>query len=277
MITNPLISVVMAFYNAELYIDESIQSILNQSFRNFELILINDGSTDKSIQLVKNYNDERIRLINSTHDYIASLNLGMDYSRGKYIARMDADDMMHPDRLFVQYCVMERMAEIDIVSSWCTLFNDKTKKTSIFKKSSGRINDPLVSLLDCNLFTHSSMILRTDFVRKAHLKYCNYPYAEDYKICLEAAKMGAKFYIEPQSLLYYRCHEKQVSVEKRIEQEKTSNLIKEEIMSYLLPKIPNELQNLYKCLCNIESMKLSMPAYKYEQMYKLLKYNCIKL
>ena len=263
----------MTFYNSESYIREAIDSVLNQSFQDFELILINDGSTDKGVQVVEKYNDERIRLINNKHDYITSLNLGMSIARGEYIARMDADDIMHPDRLFVQYTLMEEKPEVDICSSWCTFFNVKSGKTSVYKGVSGEIGNPLLSLLDDNLFTHSSMFLRRSFVEKVNLKYQNYPYAEDYKLCFDAAKAGAKFYIEPQSLLFYRCHEKQVSISKRTEQDETTIRIKGEIMEYMLPRIPEDLQNFFVCLCKLESMKYTNSGYKYAQMYKLLKDN----
>ena len=79
----PAISVCMPFYNVEYYIGEAIESVLNQSFQDFELILINDGSTDDSVQIVQKYTDERITLINNSHGFIESLNAGLDHAKGK--------------------------------------------------------------------------------------------------------------------------------------------------------------------------------------------------
>lgn len=170
---------------------------------------------DCSVKIVESFRDKRIRLINNKHDYIDSLNLGMEMADGKYIARMDADDIMHPDRLLVQFNLMEKESDIDICSTWCTLFNNQSKRTAIYKRAFGYIKNPLITLLDSNIFTHPSMMFRTGFIRKHHLRYERYPYAEDYKINVEAAIKGAKFYIEPQSLLLYRCHAEQVSVKKK--------------------------------------------------------------
>ena len=126
--SNPAISVVMVFYNAERYIEEAVKSVLRQSFRDFELLLIDDGSIDPSVRIVENILDDRIKIIHKDHDYIASLNYGLDCAQGKYIARMDADDIMHPDRLFVQYRLMEDKPRIDFSSSWCTFFEENTGK-----------------------------------------------------------------------------------------------------------------------------------------------------
>ena len=104
---NPSISIVMPIKNAEKYIDATITSILNQTFGDYELILINDNSTDSTIDKIQKYKDERITLITSREGYISALNLGLQHSSGKYIARMDADDYMHPDRLRLQFLLME--------------------------------------------------------------------------------------------------------------------------------------------------------------------------
>ena len=110
----PAISIVMPAYNAEKYIKEAIDSIIGQSFSNFECIIIDDGSTDSTRDIIRSYNDERIVLLEKKHDYIASLNRGMNAPKGKYLARMDADDIMHPDRLKIQYAVMEAEPSITV-------------------------------------------------------------------------------------------------------------------------------------------------------------------
>lgn len=271
----PTISIVMVVYNAEQYIEESVISVLNQSFQDFELLLIDDGSTDKSMQIVEHFKDSRIRVIHNSHDFVDSLNLGLDESIGKYIARMDADDIMHPDRLFVQYHLMEDQPWIDFCSSWCIFFEEKTGKKVQYKEFSGAIKNPLVTLLHRNIFTHPSMIYRTEFIKKNNLKYEHYHYAEDYKMWVEAAKLGANFYIEPQNLLYYRCHDKQVSIVNHEEQGKTSSRIKEEIMNYLLPCLPNELRNFYNTICIMESKNMAKVDYRFSLMYDVIRYNNI--
>lgn len=89
----PKVTVLLCVHNAENYIDECINSILVQSFEDFELLIVDDGSTDNTLNKLMNYPDSRIRIIQRDHGYIDSLNYGLHASTGEYIARMDADDL----------------------------------------------------------------------------------------------------------------------------------------------------------------------------------------
>ena len=93
------VTVMITVYNGEKYISECIESILKQTYTNFELLIVDDGSTDNTRRLIRDFKDLRIRLIENTHDYIHSLNIGLNNSRGEYIDRIDADDIMMPERL----------------------------------------------------------------------------------------------------------------------------------------------------------------------------------
>jgi len=102
----------MSVYNGEKYLNEAIDSILRQTFENFEFIIINDGSTDKSIELIKSYSDNRICLIDQQNTGLAiALNRATNVSKGKYIARMDADDISLPNRLELQFSFLEAHGE----------------------------------------------------------------------------------------------------------------------------------------------------------------------
>ncbi len=103
IINIPPVSVCMLMYNASKYLRECIDSVLAQTFQDFEFLIVDDGSTDDSVEIVQSYHDSRIRLIKNKHDYIGSLNILLDEARGKYIARMDADDVMMPMRLKIQF------------------------------------------------------------------------------------------------------------------------------------------------------------------------------
>ena len=105
----PLITVLMPVYNGAKYLNEAIDSILNQTFSDFELLIIDDGSTDQSIDLIKAYNDPRIKLIVNKKNIgqSATLNKGLELARGKYIARMDQDDISMPERLKKQMGFMD--------------------------------------------------------------------------------------------------------------------------------------------------------------------------
>ena len=101
---NVEITVLMPVYNGDKYLAEAIESILNQTYSDFEFLIINDGSTDKSEDIILSYNDSRIKLINKENGGVSkALNTGLEHARGKYIVRMDADDISHPDRILKQY------------------------------------------------------------------------------------------------------------------------------------------------------------------------------
>src|SRR5688500_8514963 len=111
--TQPLVSVLMPVYNAEAYVSEAIQSILQQTYKNFEFLIINDGSTDNSEKLINTFSDSRIRYIRNSENIklVATLNKGIDLSVGKYLVRMDADDISLPERLQKQVDFMETHPE----------------------------------------------------------------------------------------------------------------------------------------------------------------------
>lgn len=117
-ITTP-ISVILPVYNESCdFLSKAIESVLNQTFQDFELIIIDDGSDSNSIEVaVKKYNDNRVKYVRKEHGFIDTLNLGLSISTGQYIARMDSDDIMHPDRLKIQYELMERENTVTVCGS----------------------------------------------------------------------------------------------------------------------------------------------------------------
>ena len=117
---NPLVTILMPVYNAELYLKRAIESILNQTYKNIEFLIINDGSTDNSLAIIKSYSDKRIVLIENDKNsgLIYSLNIGLKKASGKYIARMDADDISYPTRIQKQCAFMENHNEIGILGTF---------------------------------------------------------------------------------------------------------------------------------------------------------------
>ena len=114
MNTKPFVSVVMSVYNGELFLKEAIDSILSQTYKKFEFIIIDDGSTDGSLNIINEYSDERIKiLVNPKNEgLIFSLNKGIELALGTYIVRMDADDISLPQRIEEQVSFMEKHGSI---------------------------------------------------------------------------------------------------------------------------------------------------------------------
>lgn len=209
----PKISIVMPVYNSSFYLHESIRSILNQTFDDFEFIIIDDGSTDNSLEIVKRYQDKRIKLQTLEHDYIVSLNHGMRLAKGKYIVRMDSDDKMLPERLQKQFNFMETNPEIAVSGCWFQTFG---KETNIYQLETA--HDAIVcNLLSGNPMCHPSVIMRADVLSSLFYKRGkdiydkSFIYAEDYKLWYDIIKEGYRFANIPEVLLLYRCSDKQVS------------------------------------------------------------------
>jgi glycosyltransferase involved in cell wall biosynthesis len=129
------ISVVMTAYNSERYIGPAIESILNQTFHDFEFIIVDDGSSDETDKIVRSYNDKRIVYTKNEKNLgqTKSLNIGIKLSRGKYIARMDADDISHSRRLQTQFDYLEKHNDVSILGSWAEYIDYNNKKIRNFK------------------------------------------------------------------------------------------------------------------------------------------------
>ena len=172
MIDNPLVSVVMPVYNAQKYLNKAIDSILAQTYKDFEFIIINDGSTDNSLQIIKKYQkkDKRIIVKNKKNKgIVAALNDGIKLSRGKYLARMDADDISLPSRFEVQVNFMEKNSKIGVCGTWVEVFGE-INKNYLLKFP---INNELlkIRLLFSVPFAHPSIMMRRDLVVQYNLQY----------------------------------------------------------------------------------------------------------
>lgn len=241
----------MTAYNAEDYIEQALQSIFEQSFQDFEVILVDDGSTDCTWEIIEQQTDDRLIVLQSEHNYIHSLNLAQQLAQGKYIARMDADDLMHPHRLSLQVALMDRLSDVDICTTWARGVNQQGY-TAEFTTMSGYIQEPLFCLLNRNDFIHPTAMVRREFWEKYNLQYLNhYIYAEDYKMWVESAIKGATFYILPQLLHYYRTTPKQVSNVHNKKQNLTAKRIQEEVLQYLIEQCKEpELLEQFAVLLN---------------------------
>ena len=180
----PFVSVVMPVYNAEQYLNEAIDSILLQSYSNFELIIINDGSTDKSRDIISGYQDKRIKLLNNDQNQgiVYTLNRGIENSRGKYIVRMDSDDISYPERIEKQVCFMEVHPDIGICAGLTETFGAYIERSSLPLRNPEEVK---CSLLFDTAIAHPTVIMRAELLNKHHLRYQNY-IAEDYIMWVSA-------------------------------------------------------------------------------------------
>jgi glycosyltransferase involved in cell wall biosynthesis len=210
---NPIVSVVLPVYNAEKYLKESIESILNQSFRDLELIIINDGSKDLSQRIIDLFKDERIVKIDQENVGLASaLNTAFQVATGKYIARMDADDISLPDRIQMQYNFMELNTDIGIVGSWVKCFGNSNKVFKTFALH----DEILTSMLFDSAIAHPTFFIRKNILDQNKVIYRDNFRGGDYYFCEDydfvAQLIGkTKFANIPKVLLLYRVHNEAIS------------------------------------------------------------------
>ena len=229
---SPEISVLLPVYNTNpTHLKESIESILNQTFSDFELIIINDASTKNLDEIINSYNDDRIKY------YKNEKNLGITKTRnkllslanGKYIAIADHDDISVPERFEKEYCFLEKNYEYSVVSGWIETFNEITGKKKVWKKM------PFPKLLDYlkeSEILHPACMWRKADFEKFNLKYeDDYFGAQDYAMFAKAARYLKGANIQ-EVLLKYRKHKNNVSNQRQkicIDTEKIQN----EILDFL--------------------------------------------
>ena len=246
----PLISVVLPVYNGEKYLAEAIDSILEQTLTNFELIIIDDGSTDNSLVILKQYKslDSRIHLVTRENkNLVTTLNESIDIARGEWIARMDQDDISLPHR-FERQIQWLQQSKADICGSWVQYFGGVDRHRWRGYSSDEAIK---MDMLFKSPFAHPSVIMRTHLVKK--LRYdpsCEK--AEDYDLWVRAAQAGWKMANVPEVLLMYRRHDSQITVKSSIIQQDVSMKIRERYWAYtanMLDLRPDYSQQILNLIC----------------------------
>lgn len=205
----PAITVLMTVYNGRKLLPEAIESILAQSHRDFELLIINDGSTDDSLALLHTYTDPRIRIIDQqpNRGIHHTLNRGLREARGRYVAIMDQDDIATPRRLECLYARMEAQPDLVLCGSAIETFGDHPVPSWV------RYFEPdalKVALLFENPICHPSVMLRLSTLADNALQYPDMPYAEEYCLWVTLSRLRP-IANHPEPLLRYRSHPQQVS------------------------------------------------------------------
>ena len=197
---NPKISVVMTVFNTEKYLKPAIQSILNQSFKKWELIIVDDFSSDKSKEILKNLKDKRIRIFFLKRHYgrTQALNYALKKTKGKYIAILDSDDTSSTNRLFLQEKFLNKNTNINLVATRTRLINENKKTIGLFPEFNElkKLNQVVVYK---NIVPHSSVMFRKSNLKKTGIYPKNLKWAQDYGLILKFAKRG-RIYLMPKTL-----------------------------------------------------------------------------
>lgn len=202
----PMVTVLMPVYNGEKFLKEAIESILNQTFTDFEFLIINDGSTDNSVKIIQSFNDTRIRLINNDKNLklIASLNKGISLAKGKYIARMDCDDISMPHRFEKEVDFLEKNLDYGLVGTWFSVIDGTGKEQYNVNHPSSNDLIKLFLSINCPL-AHGSLMGRTELFKSNLYGSDEYYSIEDYELWTRIAKV-TKIHNIPEYLFKYRIY-----------------------------------------------------------------------
>ena len=201
---SPSVTVLMSVHNEARYLPLAVDSILAQTFGDFEFLIVDDGSTDGSWEYFAGLTDPRVRLLRNPHNLglSRSLNAGLDAARGRYVARMDGDDVAEPGRLAAQVAFLDAHPDMGIVGSGRTLIDEEGNVVAVAQAA----GDDLAVRWKCLLgspFAHPTVMLRRDVLERHGLRYRDVKRAEDYDLWprLLAHARGANL---PEPLLQYR-------------------------------------------------------------------------
>ncbi|TDB65303.1 glycosyltransferase family 2 protein [Arundinibacter roseus] len=240
-----MIDIIMPVYNSEMYIYESVSSMLNQTYENFRLLIFNDGSTDKTKEIIHKFNDKRIIYFESKKNigYTNAINILLNFSNAKYIARMDADDISLPKRLELQFNFMESNPEYILCGTWFQTFGYYEKEVH-YPENSEKIR---VNLLSNSCIGHPTVMFKNGVL----LYDSKYEPAEDYKAWAVLSKNKNNLMTNiPEILLKYRIHQQQVSEYRKNKQLQISNKIKKELLRNISKNFSHREINTFLFLTN---------------------------
>lgn len=264
----PKVSVMMACFNAEMYIREAIESILNQTFEDIELIIVDDGSDDGSYQICENYQtaDRRVKLFKNDKNYgiVYTRNRMLDLANGEYLAVMDADDISLPDRLEKQVTYLDEYKLVGGVSSGCYFINEKSEIVSEMVQPGRTPIEVKAWLLFDNVILNSSSMFRKEVIKKHQLKY------RDGQIIMQDYGLWTKFVLYSNwvvledKLIKYRELPQSISHNMNDEKKKRATQIENEIRSGYISDLNIKLseKNLSQFLPIISKFRNKMGLYQ---------------
>ncbi|MFF2910154.1 glycosyltransferase family 2 protein [Paenibacillus sp. NPDC057934] len=232
----PKITVLMSAYNTRPYIKNAVESILNQTCRDFEFLIIDDCSTDGTLEYLQSLEDPRIRLIThaTNKGLVHCLNEGLDLSTGEYIARMDSDDISAPHRFETQLRYMESHPEVGVLGTFITLFHNG----ELVSKPTSHEDIRCWQLFYCCV-GHPTVFMRSSVLKEHDIHYNpGFKHAEDYEFWSRLSEL-TRIENLPEYLFSYRVHEGQISTRQHQAQRLTADRVRRMLL-YNLGVFPTE-------------------------------------
>ena len=250
----PMVSVIMPVYNAQQYLREAIDSILNQTFGDFEFIIFDDGSTDESLKIIQSYRDSRIRVVSGkgNRKLVPPLNDAIQMAKGKYLARMDSDDISLANRFQEQVTFMEKNPNIDVCGTFFRTIGGRVNLSKAYPVLDPKIK--LAMLFYCPLAHPTVMMRRSTMINKCFFYDEQFLYAEDYDLWSRMAASGCTFHNIPEVLLRYRVgHLHIFSEHGGRQQQLTHQILARNLVDFGLPA--KEVQPLLHDTYTLEHLK----------------------
>jgi glycosyltransferase involved in cell wall biosynthesis len=232
----------MPVYNCELYIKEAVDSILNQTFTDFEFLIIDDASSDETVTILKSYYDPRIKLIEKPLNtgYTNSLNQGLKLAKGEYIARMDGDDISLPERFAKQVAFLNENPEIIMCGTSYSIIGEN--EVFLLPENHQEIK---INLLKGNCIVHPSVMLRNNIIVANNIIYDQQMEpAEDYDLWVRLLLIGELHNLQ-ECLLSYRVHDSQVSTIRDKKQVHIAKDVRLKLLFSLENSISQKQKNIY--------------------------------
>ena len=234
----PRVSVLMSVHNGDKYLREAIDSVLRQQYGDFEFIVIDDGSTDRSAEILLSYHDPRIVVLRNERNLglIGSLNRGIAAARGEFIARQDCDDLLEPERLGRQVAYLDRHPDVVLIGTWMQLIDEHGKEITLWRYPVTDAEIRWASLFNTAL-GHSSVMFRTDLARRLGGYSQDFMHAEDYEFWSRLSAHGKVANI-PEPLQKYRVHGNTVSTKNSSKQAETRFAVSKRNIEAITNEIP---------------------------------------
>ena len=254
------VTVLMTVYNGETYLKECINSVLAQTYKDFEFLIIDDKSTDSTPGIIASYNDTRIRLLKNEKNLsqVTSLNKGLDHASGEYIARIDADDVMLPNRLERQLHFLTKRPDIELIGSWGEAIDEKGR--SISRSELPSRNEEIIATILFGGFIslHSSFMFRKKTILELGKYNEAFSFTEDYRLIIDLLLKGHKVANIPKALIQYRLHNDRISVRSSKPQiERSIIASKEFVKNFSRGFSEEDVSILFNFLMSAGSMKNS--------------------
>ena len=263
--SQPLMTVLMALYNGGEYLRQTLQSVLNQTYRNFEFLIINDCSSDDSLGIIESFHDERIRVYTNTRNLgqTPSLNVGLKLARGDYFARMDGDDVALPQWLEKQLDYIEKYSQYSVVSSYIVAIDEKNRIKKLYKPPMDSKDIILRSLISSPIYHVGSIFKKKDIIDNGGYDD-RYVYAADYELWERLIRNNFKITTNPEILVAVREHGCSVSRSQhgRRDLEEIKELVGRNISQFVDKKFS---ENEISLLCRANYDERSLTADEFER------------